>query len=31
MITGDQDLLIIKKFEDTDILTYAEFEIRLGD
>jgi hypothetical protein len=31
LITGDQDLLIIKKFEDTDILTYAEFEIRLGD
>lgn len=31
LITGDQDLLIIKKFEDTDILTYAEFEIRLDD
>jgi len=31
LITGDQDLLIIKKFEDTDILIYAEFEIRLGD
>jgi putative PIN family toxin of toxin-antitoxin system len=31
LITGDQDLLIIKKFEDTDILTYTEFEIRLGD
>jgi putative PIN family toxin of toxin-antitoxin system len=28
LITGDDDLLIIKKFEHTEILTYSEFEIR---
>lgn len=29
LITGDADLLTIKKFEHTEILTYIEFEIRL--
>jgi uncharacterized protein len=29
LITGDADLLIMKKFEDTEILSYSEFEIRL--
>jgi len=30
LITGDADLLIIKKFEDTEILTYSEFELHLS-
>lgn len=30
LVTGDTDLLIIKKFEHTEIVTYAEFEIRLN-
>jgi putative PIN family toxin of toxin-antitoxin system len=29
LITGDDDLLIIKQFEDTEILTYTEFEIKI--
>jgi putative PIN family toxin of toxin-antitoxin system len=29
LITGDDDLLIIKQFENTEILTYTEFEIRI--
>jgi len=29
LITGDEDLLIIKQFEDTQILTSAEFEVQL--
>lgn len=31
LITGDADLLIIKKFEDTEILTYSEFELHLSN
>lgn len=30
LVTGDADLLIIKKFEHTEILTYTEFEVRWG-
>jgi putative PIN family toxin of toxin-antitoxin system len=29
LITGDQDLLIIKKFEQTLILSYSEFELKI--
>ena len=29
LITGDADLLIIKRFEHTEILTYTEFQIQL--
>ena len=29
LVTGDADLLIIKKFEHTDIVTYTEFELQL--
>lgn len=29
LITGDEDLLIIKKFEHTEILTYVQFETQL--
>jgi putative PIN family toxin of toxin-antitoxin system len=29
LITGDQDLLIIKKFEHTLILSYSEFELKI--
>lgn len=29
LVTGDTDLLVIKKFERTEIVTYAEFEERL--
>ena len=29
LVTGDADLLIIKKFEHTEIVTYTEFEIRI--
>jgi putative PIN family toxin of toxin-antitoxin system len=28
LITGDQDLLVIKRFEKTEIITIAEFKIR---
>ena len=28
LITGDNDLLVIKKFHNTEILTYTEFEIK---
>ncbi|AXE21016.1 putative toxin-antitoxin system toxin component, PIN family [Runella rosea] len=27
LITGDEDLLIIKKFEDTEIVSYTQFEV----
>lgn len=29
LITGDEDLLIIKKFQNTEILTYSEFSLKL--
>ena len=29
LITGDKDLLILKKFENTEIITIAEFKIKL--
>ncbi len=29
LITGDEDLLIIKKFEITEIITYTAFELKL--
>lgn len=29
LITGDQDLLIINKFEHTQILSYSEFELKI--
>jgi putative PIN family toxin of toxin-antitoxin system len=29
LISGDEDLLIIQKFGDTEILTYTEFELKL--
>jgi hypothetical protein len=29
LITGDGDLLTIKKFEHTEIVTYTEFEIKI--
>lgn len=28
LLTGDQDLLIIKQFEKTEIITFAEFKTR---
>lgn len=31
LITGDDDLLIIKKFEHTEIVTYTEFELRISE
>jgi uncharacterized protein len=31
LVTGDADLLIIKKFEHTEIVTYTEFEVRLDN
>ena len=27
LVTGDDDLLIIKKFEDTEIVSYSQFEV----
>jgi putative PIN family toxin of toxin-antitoxin system len=29
LISGDQDLLLIKKFEHTQILSYSEFELKI--
>jgi putative PIN family toxin of toxin-antitoxin system len=29
LITGDEDLLIIKKFQNTEILTYSEFYLKI--
>ncbi len=31
LITGDEHLLIIKQFEDTQILTYTEFELKISE
>ena len=30
LITGDKDLLVLKKFEDTEIVTIAEYQIITG-
>jgi uncharacterized protein len=29
LITGDADLLVIKRFESTEILAYVEFEVKM--
>ena len=29
LVTGDQDLLVIAKFENTEIVTYQEFLLKL--
>lgn len=29
LITGDRDLLVLKKFEETEILNYSDFETRI--
>lgn len=31
LITGDEDLLIIKKFEDTEIVSYTQFEVYVNE
>jgi len=31
LITGDKDLLVIKKFEHTSIVTYTEFELQIKE
>jgi len=30
LITGDKDLLVLKKFESTEIVTIVEFQINIG-
>jgi len=31
LVTGDDDLLILGKFEGTEILKYSDFEFRFAD